>query len=104
MAKRIIAKVIRQEELKKGCFRMALEAPYIARVAKVGQFLHVRCGNSTDPLLRRPLSIHRMGKKSVEILYNVVGGGTEILSRKKKNDEIDIIGPLGNGFKIYKIL
>ena len=102
MAKRIIAKVISQGELKKGCFKIALEAPYVARVAKVGQFLHVRCGDSTDPLLRRPLSIHRIDKKSVEILYNVVGGGTEILSRKKKGDRIDVIGPLGNGFKIYK--
>jgi dihydroorotate dehydrogenase electron transfer subunit len=102
MPKHIIAKVISQEELKKGCFRVKLRAPYVAKKAGPGQFLHVRCGDSTDPLLRRPISIHRIGKSDVELLYNIVGKGTEILSRKKTGDELDIIGPLGNGFKIYK--
>ena len=81
---------------------MRIEAPYIARKAKSGQFLHLRCGVSTDPLLRRPISIHRIGKRYLEILYNIVGKGTRILSQKEAGDKLDIIGPLGNGFKIYK--
>lgn len=102
MPKQLIAKVISQRELKKGCFRIKLQAPYVAKKAKPGQFLHIRCGDSTAPLLRRPISIHRIGKSDIELLYNVVGKGTEILSRKKTGDKLDIIGPLGNGFKIYK--
>ena len=102
MPKQIIAKVISQERLKKGCFRMKLKSPSIAKKAGPGQFLHIRCGCSTNPLLRRPISIHRIGKDYIEILYNVVGKGTEILSRKKAGDKIDIIGPLGNGFKMRK--
>ena len=102
MAKIVIAKIISQKELKKGCFRMTIEAPSIAKVAKAGQFLHIRCGNSKDPLLRRPISIHKIGKKSVEIMYNVVGKGTAILAAKKSGDCLDIVGPLGNGFKIHK--
>jgi len=102
MPKHIIAKIISQDELKKGCFRMKIQAPSIAKEAGAGQFLHVRCGGSTDPLLRRPLSIHRIGAKCVEILYNVVGKGTVILSQMAKGDVIDIIGPLGKGFKISK--
>lgn len=102
MPKQIIAKLISQKEIKKGSFRMKLEAPFIAKSAKPGQFLHIRCGNSNDPLLRRPISIHRIGKKYIEILYNVVGKGTKILSQKEAGDKVDIIGPLGNGFKIYK--
>jgi len=98
----IIVKVISQEEIKKDCFRMRLEAPYVAKSAKTGQFLHIRCGNSTDPLLRRPISIHRIGKNYVELLYNVVGKGTKILSQKEAGDKIDIIGPLGNGFMVEK--
>ncbi len=100
--KHIKAKVISQKKLKKGCFRIKLEAPYIAKKAKAGQFLHIRCGNSTNPLLRRPISIHRIGVRYVEILYNVVGTGTKILSQKKAGETIDVIGPLGNGFKIRK--
>lgn len=102
MAQRVIAKIISQKELEKGCFRMAIEAPSAAKAARPGQFIHIRCGGSKDPLLRRPISIHKINKKSVEILYNVVGKGTTILSAKKAGDEIDIMGPLGNGFKIYK--
>jgi len=102
MPKHIIGNIISQKELKKGCFRMAIETPSIAKTAKPGQFLHIRCGDSKDPLLRRPISIHKIGKKSVDVLYNVVGKGTDILSKKKSGEELDIIGPLGNGFKIYK--
>ncbi len=102
MPKQIIAKIISQKELKKNCFRMKLEAPYAAKTAGPGQFLHIRCASSVNPLLRRPISIHRIGKRGLEVLYNVVGKGTKILSQKKTGEEIDIIGPLGNGFKIHK--
>ena len=102
MAKRIVAKIISQKELKNGCFRMRLEAPYIAKKAGPGQFLHIRCNSSTNPLLRRPISIHRIGAGHIEILYNVVGKGTKILSEKKTGGGIDIIGPLGTGFNIYR--
>lgn len=81
---------------------MAIEAPSVAKIAKPGQFMHIRCGGSRGPLLRRPISIHKINKKSIEVLYNVIGKGTAILSAKKAGDEIDIIGPLGNGFKIYR--
>ncbi len=102
MLKHIIVRIISNKELKPGCFRMAIEAPAIAKAAKPGQFLHIRCGDSSDPLLRRPVSIHRIGKRSVEILYNVVGKGTDILSKKKAGERLDIIGPLGTGFAVYK--
>jgi len=82
---------------------MSLDAPYIARAAKPGQFVQIRCNDSFEPLLRRPFSIHRVkGEgsrvKDIEILYEVVGKGTEILAGKKEGDFIDVLGPLGNGF------
>src|SRR3989338_125845 len=88
-----------------GYFRMGLEAPSLARLAKPGQFVQVRCGETTDPLLRRPLGIHRVkGEgsrgKGIEILYEVVGRGTGFLSRKKEVEFLDVLGPLGNGFNL----
>jgi len=100
MASKVIARIKSHKELNKGCFRMKIEAPFIARSAVPGQFLHIRCGDSNDPLLRRPISIHRIGSDDIEILYSVAGRGTEILSRKNPGEFIDVIGPLGNGFKI----
>ena len=82
---------------------MALDVPYIAKTAKPGQFVQIKCSGSFDPLLRRPFSIHSIkGQgsrvKGIEILYEIVGKGTEILSNKKEGDKIDVLGPLGNGF------
>lgn len=103
------AEVLFNDEIAAGYFKMGLEAPTLEQLAKPGQFVQVRCGETTDPLLRRPLGIHRVVKgerlkvkggkpKGIEILYKVVGIGTGLLSEKKKGDRVDILGPLGNGF------
>jgi len=82
-------------------YKMTLDAPYIARYATPGQFVQVRCSDGFDPLLRRPFSIHRLASnQGVEILYEVIGRGTEILSMKKKGEHLDVLGPLGKGFTL----
>ncbi len=83
---------------------MVLDAPSMAGQAEPGQFLHVRCSESYDPLLRRPFSVHRINESSVEILYQVVGKGTEVLSQRKAGGDLSILGPLGNGFSIEKAI
>jgi dihydroorotate dehydrogenase electron transfer subunit len=78
-----------------------MDAPSVAELAKPGQFVMVRCGESQDPLLRRPLGIHRVGSAGrVALLYQVAGRGTAWLSQRKPGDPIDLIGPLGNGFLV----
>lgn len=101
--KDVKAKILSNKKVGDTYYRMALDAPYIARIAKPGQFLQIRCSDSLEPFLRRPFSIHRVNAKGsrlkgIEILYEIVGKGTEILSKKREGGEIDILGPLGNGF------
>ncbi|MBU4140710.1 MAG: dihydroorotate dehydrogenase electron transfer subunit [Candidatus Omnitrophica bacterium] len=79
-------------------FKMAICAPGIAQKALPGQFVHLRCQNSVEPLLRRPFSFHRINRNNFEILYKVVGRGTNLLAKRRKGDKIDVLGPLGNGF------
>ncbi len=55
-----------------------------------------------DPLLKRPISIHRSIGNNFQLLYRAVGKGTDILSTKKEGDVIEILGPLGNGFPAIK--
>jgi dihydroorotate dehydrogenase electron transfer subunit len=63
--------------------------------------LRVSSGACRDPLLRRPLSVHRIGiDGTAEFLYKRVGKGTELLSRYRPNDPIGLLGPLGRGFKV----
>jgi dihydroorotate dehydrogenase electron transfer subunit len=75
-----------------------LDAPEIAREAKPGQFVMVRCGKET--ILPRPFSIHRVEGRQMALLFSVVGKGTAWLAGQKKGDTLDIFGPLGNGFRI----
>lgn len=78
---------------------LKLHAPDIAYSAQPGQFLHVRCSDTFDPLLRRPISIHSVdrGKGTVSLLYRVAGRGT---ARLFDFEMLDIMGPLGKGFAL----
>ena len=103
--KDIKAKVLSNENIGSGYFKMSLEAPSIAKSAKPGQFVQIRCSDALEPFLRRPFSIHRIPYSVyripfIEILYEVVGKGTGILARKKKGEFIDVLGPLGTGFTL----
>ena len=94
--KDIKAKILSNKKISDSYYKMTLDAPYIAKTAKPGQFVQIRCSDGLDPLLRRPFSIHRA--KDLEILYEVIGKGTEVLSERKPGEHIDVLGPLGNGF------
>lgn len=92
--------ILSNEHLRGEIFRLTLASEWISARAKPGQFLHVRVGNSSDPLLRRPLSIHEAdpSARTVRVLYQVVGPGTQALSHKTSGDRLDCLGPLGRGF------
>ena len=93
-------KIISNKKVKPGYYLMAVKCPPVAKKAKPGQFLTIRCGNGTTPLLRRPFGFPRIGASVFEILYERIGKGTAFLSGLKPGDEIDILGPLGNGFTV----
>jgi dihydroorotate dehydrogenase electron transfer subunit len=66
----------------------------------------VRVGAGTDPFLRRPMSLHRLvrdgdgGIVGFELLYKVVGRGTGLLSEVRVGEYLEVLGPLGRGFRI----
>jgi dihydroorotate dehydrogenase electron transfer subunit len=81
---------------------MVLNAPELAQTAIPGQFVHVLCGSSHDPLLRRPFSIFNAdgGAGQIAIMYEIRGRGTALLAEKRVGESVDVIGPLGNGFTL----
>lgn len=79
---------------------LVLRVPRVAAAIAPGQFVHLRVTPSTDVLLRRPLSVHRAEEDRIRILYQIVGRGTDMLSRIAAGAELDLIGPLGNGWRI----
>ena len=98
--KQVPATVISNNEAMPGVYLTWLESPRIASMAKPGQFVMVCCGE--DTLLRRPFSIHQVNgdKTSIALLFQVVGHGTNWLSQCQLGDELDVLGPLGNGYSI----
>jgi len=92
------ADVLSNEEIAPGFRRMRLASAYLAKTAQAGQFVEVKCSGGMDPLLRRPLGVHRIWPGGIEVLYEIVGKGTALLSGIRPGEELDFIGPLGNGF------
>lgn len=90
-------------------FRIGLAADGISRDAKPGQFYMVRVGPGLDPLLSRPFAFHRGALREgggapqrgegLELLCQVVGRGTRLLSQKRPGEWIDALGPLGKGWE-----
>jgi len=81
-----------------GVYLVWVESAQMDSQAQPGQFVMVRCGEET--LLRRPLSIHQQDGDRIALLFSVVGEGTQWLSRRRAGENIDLLGPLGNGFSI----
>ncbi len=50
-------------------------------------------------LLRRPFGIADVKDKSITVFYRVLGEGTKALTSVKSGDLLNVLGPLGNGFK-----
>ena len=82
-------------------------------VFEPGQFVMVKSSGSLDPFLPRAYSILRVqrpgrraggGKTVVEILYKVIGKGTTALSQLTRGDRVDLLGPLGNGYRVPQSL
>ncbi len=92
------AKVTDTRKLAEGIFGLTLSTK-AAIEAKSGQFIMVNT-KSEAHLLGRPISICDIDKEneSLSIVWRNVGYGTKELSTLKEGEEVDIIGPLGNGF------
>ncbi len=92
-----IYKVVSNEKMCPQFWRMTFDAPAFVKEVKPGQFVHIRAGEGLEPFFRRPFSVYR-AQKHVEIFYEAIGAGTVFLSRKKRGDTLDVLGPLGTPF------
>lgn len=103
--------ILSNQEISPGYFRMRILAPGYKGKAQPGQFIMFRVRRSLPPLLRRPFGIFQIGflpadcdgmpeKEYVELIYKVVGSGTEVMRELHHGDQIELLGPLGCGFEI----
>lgn len=93
-------KVISNELIAYKTYKMVLFGD-TSKITAPGQFINIKVESATT-FLRRPISISDYDCNTMTIIYKVFGEGTEILSHKRQFDQLDILGPLGNGFTIQK--
>src|SRR4029079_18554288 len=75
-------------------------SPALGKASKPGQFVHIRCTPSWDPLLRRPMSIFRIRPDGVSLMVREVGDGSQIIANAAVGSELDVLGPLGRPFDL----
>ena len=102
MLSQFTSSVISKEKLSEKIFKLTLSSSHVSRTAKPGSFVHIKVNPNHYPLLRRAFSVHWVDeeKECFEVLFKVVGRGTEILSEKSPGDMLDILGPVGKDFSV----
>ena len=88
-------KIVRKKELNSAVTLMEVEAPFVAKKAKAGQFIIFRVDESSE---RVPLTIagYDREKGTVTIIFQKVGLSTKMLGTLQEGDFIhDFVGPLG---------
>ena len=91
-------KIVENNLLRKDVFELIIDSPEIASKAKPGQFVMI---SSLTNFLPRPMSIANVSNNKLHLMIRIVGSGTRELSRLQKDDEINILGALGEGFPIF---
>lgn len=86
-------------------YRLEVKGKLVDAMQQPGQFVNIRVSEGQELLLRRPLSICEINheKQTFSMIYRVNGQGTERLSKYKKGQLLDVIGPLGTGYDITSL-
>lgn len=96
--------VISISEVARGIFLMVLHAREIAARVQPGQFINVKTNDDVglSPMLRRPFSVCQRDSQqgTISILWQVMGFGTRRLAAMKVDDVLNVIGPLGCGYRL----
>ena len=94
-------RLIEKKEWAKSTF-LLLQCDEPLEEIKAGQFVQVRVDDAQHTYLRRPISIHDVDyqNRTITLLVQRVGEGTNKMSDIEIGDTLNMIYPLGNGFTI----
>ena len=95
-------KIACKKELNSAVTYMEIEAPFVAKKAKAGQFIIFRVDDKSE---RVPLTIagYDREKGTVAIIFQKVGLSTELLGSLNEGDYIqDFVGPLGKPTLLWR--
>ena len=98
----VAAELVDSREILPGQWLQSFHAPALATGSRAGQFVHVRAGDWSGLVLRRPFSFNTIDAATgiITIHFRTVGRGTEWFTRLRSGDAIDMLGPLGRPFEV----
>ncbi len=92
------SKVLENRRVSEDIYLLKLESRNIVENSLPGQFVSIKCRDLT---LRRPFSVAKVyDDNTFDLIYKVIGQGTQYLTGLKDGDTADFIGPMGNSFSI----
>ena len=97
--------VVENVIMARDTYRLRFRCPELASRALPGQFVMLRLAGYDDPLIGRPLAVYDVvqspdGKaESIDLIYLVKGKLTTRLVKYGRGQQLDVWGPLGNGFE-----
>jgi len=96
------AELVERREILPGQWIQAFHAPWLATGSRAGQYVHVRTGDFSGLVLRRPFPLNTVDVATgiVSIHVRVIGRGTEWFTRLRPGDGVDMLGPLGRPFEV----
>lgn len=94
--KQSIFTITKQINIAPDVFEMTLQGD-TSHITAPGQFVNIKLDGF---FLRRPISVCDYNENTLVIIYKVVGEGTEVMSKMKEGQELDILTGLGNGYDL----
>ena len=89
-----------REEVLPGVVKIVFRCVGIASTALPGQFVQIEPSPGTFPVTRRPVTVNRLTEDGFELLFDVIGRGTELMAMMNPGDSVRVLGPLGSGWNI----
>jgi len=98
------ARVLVIRPLAQDIYLLVLHAPGIVDSSRVGQFVNLQVPGDGSRILRRPISISRTDRKAgtMDLVVQVLGGGTRRICDIEPGESVSIVGPQGNGFTRFE--
>ena len=98
----VAAELVESREILPGQWIQAFHAPTLAFGSRAGQFIHIRPGDFSGLILRRPFSFNTVDRATglITIHFRAVGRGTDWFTRLRPGDQVDMLGPLGRPFEV----
>ena len=95
------AHVLANECIGPRLYKITLAAPNMASAVRPGQFVHMLIPGFASHILRRPFSVYKTVPEigAIEIIYQVVGEGTEFMTTLSGGVNCSIIGSMGHGWE-----